>query len=382
MAGQSKIEWTDATWNPIRGCSRVSEGCRNCYAEGMAARFSKPGQWGHGLATYVTRPDGKREARWTGTMVQAPEATLTAPLRWKAPRRIFVNSTSDLFHEDVPDAWIDRVFAVMALCPQHTFQVLTKRPERMRAYFAAGPWLRWLELMKPLWHGRLASEVAENGALPNVWLGTSVEDQASADARIPHLLETPAAIRFISAEPLLGPVDLTRLGIDSDSEMHALTPIPWAEEVANWGDDPETIEGWLDWYGLSEVPTSGNMHPTLDWVIVGGESGAGARPMHPDWARDLRDQCASADVPFFFKQWGGHTVVYDRDVEDPDWRWCAGIERKTPTGRWLNLAGGHGFHGERVVRVVPTTKKAAGRRLDGVTHDAMPGAAVPRVEAA
>lgn len=363
MAGKTKIEWTDSNWNPIRGCSRVSEGCRNCYAENITARFNKPGQWGEGLAEIVTRPDGAKKARWTGKMVQAPEATLTAPLRWKAPRMIFVNSTSDLFHEAVPDEWIDRVFAVMALCPQHTFQVLTKRPERMRDYFAE-TWQpaparninvlgqdhhipaqergddRWDRINHAIdlvtfsrildqdrfWdsNGDLIGRPAwPRRPLPNVWLGTSVEDQATYDRRAVDLKQTPAAVRFFSMEPLLNVISAPWLG---------------------------------------------------DWVIVGGESGAGARPMHPDWARRLRDQCASANVPFFFKQWGEHTVVYDREVEDPDWRRCGDVERETPRGMWWNLAGGQGFHGERVVRVVPTTKKAAGRLLDGVTHDAMPGA--------
>lgn len=265
MAENSKIEWTDATWNPIGGCSRVSEGCRNCYAEVMAARFSDPGQWGHGLATRVKRPDGSTDYRWTGK-VQLNEKALIKPLLWKKPRRIFVNSTSDLFHESVPGEWIDQAFAVMALCPQHTFQILTKRPERAREYFreTAGWRVRVATLLNtikpsPLWNGNVhqgwQNLHGRPDGLPNVWLGTSVEDQAAADVRIPHLKATPAAVRFLSCEPLLGPLridDLTSIG----------------------------------------------------WVICGGESGPNARPMHPDWARSLRDQCQAAGVPFFFKQWG------------------------------------------------------------------------------
>jgi protein gp37 len=231
MADKTKIEWTDATWNPIRGCTRKSEGCRNCYAEVMAARFSDPGQWGHGLAQRVALPGGGTDHRWTGK-VELVDAALDLPLRWREPRRIFVNSTSDLFHEKVPDEWIDRVFAVMALAPQHTFQVLTKRPERMREYLTRpvqGPWAgrmhsvddaghvtdatdAWrrvhAEMVKllpitPPKQLNLASEMQEEHGdgfmprwpLPNAWLGTSIENQATADDRIPHLLATPAAVR-------------------------------------------------------------------------------------------------------------------------------------------------------------------------------------------
>ena len=295
MSANSPIEWTDATWNPIGGCTRVSEGCRNCYAEVMAARFSGPGQWGEGLARIVRGADGKAiDHRWSGQM-RLNERALDLPLRWKKPRRIFVNSTSDLFHENLPDEWIDKVFAVMALAPRHTFQVLTKRPERAREYlqhmercFHASP-----EAFQLAW-GEAGLDIAGYGAsdfimdrswpLPNVWLGTSIEDQAAANARVPHLLETPAAVRFVSAEPLLGRVILPGL-------------IP----MASPGNCISIDGDW--WHTPGSCP---NCRPSLDWVIVGGESGHGARPMHPDWARSLRDQCAAADVAFFMKQMGGH----------------------------------------------------------------------------
>jgi protein gp37 len=282
MADKTKIEWTDATWNPIRGCTRVSEGCRNCYAEVMAARFSDPGQWGHGLAKRVTLPDGSTDHRWTGEM-RLIDSALDLPLRWTRPRRIFVNSTSDLFHEAVPDDWIDRVFAVMALTPEHTFQVLTKRPERAQRYFTHdegfGRW-GYIEHRARQMLDRLGRPQPRNQTLahyggrnfPHVWLGTSVEDQTTADARIPHLLATPASVRFISAEPLLGPVDA---GVGLPGKF----------------DD--------------------NLTPGLDWIIVGGESGPGARPMHPDWARFLRDQCAAAGVAFFMKQMDKKTPIPD-----------------------------------------------------------------------
>lgn len=236
------IAWTDQTWNPIRGCSRVSEGCRNCYAETVAARFNGPGQAYEGLA----RRAANGEARWTGK-IRIVDEHLEDPLRWRRPRRVFVNSMSDLFHEDVPDEVIDKVFNVMFLATTHTFQVLTKRPERMLAYI-------------------MARELA-NYPIGNVWLGVSVEDQAATDARIPLLLKTPAAVRFLSVEPLLAPVDLSRF-------------------LPGWG------EGAM-----------------LHWVIVGGESGAGAREMNLTWARSIVAQCKASGVACFMKQMGARPQV-------------------------------------------------------------------------
>lgn len=351
MADRSTIEWTNATWNPIRGCSRVSQGCVNCYAEVMAARFNGPGQWGEGLAEIVTRPDGSKDHRWTGTLVQAPEATLLAPLRWRRPRRIFVNSTSDLFHEAVPDDWIDHTFAVMALAPQHTFQILTKRPERMRAYFASrtdgDPWAEACDHIADL------RQMAEHPAileptdmpLPNVWLGTSAEDQAAADARIPHLLATPAAVRFVSVEPMLGPVDLT------------LIP---GREVA-----PGITHGMN---ALTGIDGDGAVGPRLDWVICGGESGPGARPMHPDWARALRDQCAGARVPFFFKQWGawGPCDHLDEEIDG------AMFGCFDDAGRWVHPVDQAWASQDRQI-MYRLGKSRAGRTLDGRTCNQMPG---------
>jgi protein gp37 len=285
----SKIEWTDATWNPLAGCSIVSPACTNCYAMAMAARIERmsPGlEHYQGLTQTV---NGKPV--WTGKVAIAPEANLLKPLRWKKPRRIFVNSMSDLFHENVPDEWIDRIFAVMALAPQHTFQVLTKRPKRMREYLSrangrvAQAVYDSAQVNQPLEHLGLTfapkatpSLSIEAWPLPNVWLGVTAEDQTRADERIPELLATPAAVRFASVEPMLGPVDLIRT--------------------------PRAGDTW-DWLtGERETALAKTTTSRLDWVICGGESGPGARPMHPDWARSLRDQCAAAGVPFFFKQWG------------------------------------------------------------------------------
>jgi len=240
---KTKIEWADETWNPVTGCTKVSEGCRNCYAEGIAKRF-----WG--------------ERKFTD--VQVHPDRLDAPLHWKKPRRVFVNSMSDLFHPDVPFEFIDKVFGVMTMACEHTFMILTKRPSRML------DWFNWTTHNKTgLW------------PLPNVWLGVTVENQKAADERVPLLLQTPAARRFVSIEPALENVDLTHVQYDGLVEINALT-----------GD-----------YGVYR-PHQGHDYNKLDWAIAGGETGPGARPMELDWARSLRDQCQDTCVPFFFKRVG------------------------------------------------------------------------------
>lgn len=273
MGDNSAIEWTDATWNPIVGCSIVSAGCSNCYAMTMASRISRmmkdrEGHSGHyfGLTKTVNS-----HAIWTGKLALAPERILTAPLRWRRERRIFVNSMGDLFHEDAPDEWIDRVFAIMALAPQHTFQVLTKRSRRMREYLTADRrhevFFAAVDVAPPF------SPIAFAWPLRNCWLGVSAEDQPRADERIPDLLATPAAVRFVSAEPLLGGIDFQ----------------PWIGRIVRdhiSHGEPELL-----------VPYS-----HLDWIIVGGESGPRARYMIPDWAQSILDQCAAAGTPFFMKQ--------------------------------------------------------------------------------
>lgn len=287
MGDRSQIEWTDATWNPTRGCSKVSEGCRNCYAMRQAIRQAKPGEAYEGLVHSVT---GKGP-QWTGK-IRLVEEALEMPLRWRAPRRIFVNSMSDLFHEGVPDLFIREVYAVAGLTPQHTYQILTKRPERAA------------ELLP-----RLFGDAAR--AFPNVWLGTSVEDQAAADQRIPHLLNAPAAIRFLSCEPLLGPVDLgevaERIGTGSTITFDALNPAP----------------------GRSTPLRRGDPRPAINWVIAGGESGPGARPFEVRWAHSLRSQCARAGVPFFLKQLGAD--VRDRNDRGFD----GGNEVDADTLEWI-----------------------------------------------
>jgi protein gp37 len=402
MGVKTGIEWTDATWNPLRGCSPVSAGCKNCYAARDAKRFSGPGAPFEGLVRINAA--GERTDEWNGE-VHFVEKHLLDPLKWKRygniecvgkgklarlevesrPRRIFVNSVSDLFHESVPDEWIDRIFAVMALCPQHTFQVLTKRPARMLAYLTSdlvshriamaicgfvksGPvsivrkintYADWVEERHPDLDGFI-----RDWPLPNVWLGVSVENQAAADERILLLLQTPAAVRFISAEPLLGPVDLSKfLGFQHEDEIGI-----------------ENID-----QSLPEAQAMGMHDPWvhgLDWVICGGESGPGARPMHPDWARELRDQCARASVPFFFKQWGEWLpVMCDGALDDTAWidwgEWlpvmCDGALDDTA---WIDKEAGV-VHGRgQVINASDEPqrvgKKAAGSLLDGVEHKAFP----------
>lgn len=278
MAETSTIEWTDATWNPITGCTMVSAGCTNCYAMRLAGGRMK----NHPSRVGLTRESGGRPV-WTGK-VRFNIRWIDEPLRWTRPRRIFVCAHGDLFHEEVPDEWIDRVFAVMALAHRHTFQVLTKRPERARAYLnTPGVIGRAVaQAIKMINEGQTKSSfMVAPDQLPNVWLGTSIEDQVTADARIPHLLATPAAVRFVSAEPLLGPVDLRTVDADDTGETDALAGLTFCE-------------------GRNEPAD----HAAIDWVIVGGESGPGARPMQEEWALALRDQCVAAGVAFHFKQWG------------------------------------------------------------------------------
>lgn len=510
MGDNSKIEWCDATWNPVRGCSRVSSGCTRCYAETVAARFSGPGLAYEGLA----RRTASGEARWTGEVRVVPEH-LDDPLRWKRPRRIFVNSMSDLFHERLTNQQIAVVFGVMAAAKHHTFQVLTKRPARMR------DWFEWANAQRR--YGGAESDPGEvmqciaidSGIkfksleevpwpLPNVWLGVSVENQPAADERVPLLLQTPAAVRFLSCEPLLGVVDIstwlghypvheaesrnergsglsgssprgtsdrsgrpdmagheprrqpmvrqrddiqvrqaTRRPSDwvvspspRDGEQQAIagsgtsagmeaflrsdtrwpdnqsqerrqgrqpssqlrtgdlfgTDYPRLASPQGWADGPERSaqrdveanrvpsernppsptswrEAALNSGDVRHIAASGVENRSrgavgISWCIVGGESGPGARPMHPDWARSLRDQCKAAGVPFFFKQWGewaprrdGVFGPLDVYMDDDGATTCPGGEPLL-------------FRGQAIMSCVG--KKAAGSLLDGVEHKAFP----------
>jgi protein gp37 len=267
MSDNSAIEWTDATWNPVTGCTEVSPGCDHCYAKTFAERWrGTPGHYFENGFDVQLRPD-----------------KLTLPMRWRKPKKVFVNSMSDLFHKDVPDEYIARVFAVMAATPRHTYQVLTKRHGRMRSLLDND--------------GQTLLEATQDEAtaqaiydapwpLPNVWVGVSVETQQWADIRVPALLDTPAAVRFLSCEPLLGPLDL----------------VPY---LGCWRRDE----------------TGRATGSAIDWVIAGGESGIGARPVDAEWVRSLRDQCnATPGTAFLFKQWGGRTPkAGGRELDGRTW---------------------------------------------------------------
>lgn len=339
MSDRSNIEWTDATWNPVTGCTKVSPGCDHCYAETLAERFrGTPGHYYEQGFDLTLRPE-----------------KLDQPLRWKRPRLVFVNSMSDLFHDAVPDDYIAQVFAVMSVAKHHTFQLLTKRHGRMRALLRPGAVVEPMpgnripfRLLVNVHRLRLGYPVLPDSAradgsyawpLPNVWLGVSVEDQKRADLRVPALLDTPAAVRFLSCEPLLGRVDLSL-----------------------YLSDERGIE-------------SRGVRP--DWVIVGGESGKGARPMHPDWARLLRDQCETAGVPFHFKQRGEWTWNEPGRFALPSSPLSDRVAVMHPAGMTAMRKGnpfnpfdrGHPNWATRIERV---GKRSAGRLLDGRTHDDMP----------
>jgi len=319
----TKIEWADAVWNPVTGCTKISPGCQNCYAERMAQRLR--GRCGY-----------PKEKPFQVTL--HPER-LNEPLKWKKPRRVFVCSMGDLFHQDVDPYDIMQIFNVMAKAKHHTFMVLTKRPERMLEVYKRlrsgttipGPYFSIT--------GKGEGWAGSPPSLPdNIWLGVTAENQEQADMRISILLQIPAAVRFVSCEPLLGPINLMEV-IDEN------------------GDSLDVLNGWGRAVGGYDGPIT-----TINWVVIGGETGPNARPMHPDWVRSLSYQCQAAGVPFFFKQWGEWQSFYDRDKDDPDWR---NIPREKPGICRLNLAGGCGFHGERVMYFRRVGKKTAGRLLDG-----------------
>lgn len=290
MGDRTAIEWTDATWNPIVGCSRVSPGCDHCYAIPVVHRGMSEHHRG-----LTVRPEGQ-PTDWNGEIHRAPDSIFRKPLTWTRPRRIFVNSLSDLFHPAVSIDLIEEVLAVIACSPQHTFQLLTKRPQRMAevmGYRMRGQMVAGAALQMGLRRSLPDVSMDDFWPLRNLWLGVSIESNRYA-FRADYLRETPAAVRWVSAEPLLGPLD----------------------ELALTG---------------------------LDWIVAGGESGPGARPMQMQWVRQLRDACAATATPFLFKQWGDWAPDYD-----------AATGAQTP---------------ESMTRV---GKKAAGRELDGRTWDEYP----------
>ena len=321
----TKIEWADESWNPVTGCTKVDEGCRNCYAERMSKRLA--GRCGYPADDpfrVTLHPD-----------------RLNKPLHWKKPRRVFVNSMSDLFHKDVPDGFIDQVFAVMALASEHEFMILTKRPERMRGWFDRirnygdeKPFGRRIgegKYIASQYSAWIDAEEFYPWPLPNVWLGVSVHDQKSADERIPILLQTPAAHRFVSQEPALGAVDFRRS-----------THIGFANRQREQG------------IGYAEATK-------LHLIITGGESGPGARPMHPDWVRSIRDQCAAAGVKFVHKQNGAFLPFQVATCMEGVSLNGEVVNVESPLRQDDDVPGS--------IEMIRVGKKAAGRLLDGVLHD-------------
>lgn len=337
MADNSRIEWTDATWNPITGCSVISPGCKHCYAMKLAG-----GRLQHHPSRTGLTVDTDAGPVWTGE-VRLNTQWLDQPIRWSRRRMIFVCAHGDLFHPSVPDAWIDTVFGVMWAClygrdgaPGHVFQVLTKRAERMREYLSVDRRQAWARAAVQYGGGDDPDGLYDQVALaecphPRIWLGLSTENQATADERIPHLLQTPAAVRWISAEPLLEALNLAF---------------------------------WLD-----RLPAVVDGRPRLDWVVLGGESGRGARAMHPKWVQSLRDQCESADVPFLFKQWGEWLPMCQQERSDAFPEVVADRANGAPMS---------GYPAERVhqwsgsTESYRTGKHNSGRRLDGLLHDGYP----------
>ncbi len=366
----SEIEWTDASWNPVTGCTKVSAGCDNCYAEVMARRLGSMNR------NPVLANNGYAAPPHHFDVTLHPDRLLQ-PLTWKKPRRVFVCSMGDLFHRNVSPDFIMQVWAVMAACPQHTFQIPTKRPDIMELFTSyiyskgeqaivrrkvARCWL--YEAGKEILTCLISNEFQLGKPLPNVHLGTSIENQQTADERIPHLLNCPAEVRFVSVEPMLGAVDL----------------IAALDIVIDVGGEIET----------PAVDPAAYLH----WVICGGESGPNARPMHPDWARGLRDQCKAATVPFFFKQWGAwqpwmdwdtylDSETFEGNALRREWRnkclvyskgelvWIASTAQPEPPTHdnkpciWLD-------HPDDAWLMQCVGKKKAGRWLDGKLHDEYP----------
>jgi protein gp37 len=320
----TKIEWCQRpgtkpeVWNVVTGCTKVSQGCKNCYAEVMHKRLQgmSPSKYNHDFLS------GAHEH----------EDLLTLPLKWKTPRTVFVNSMSDLFHVDVSFHFIDAVFRVMNDLEQHTYIILTKRPDRMKAFFE---WKQDNSLFIT-WQPK-----------SNIWLGVSIEDQKTADERIETFVKIQCPVRFLSCEPLLGPINLNHCS-------------PWINQ--NTG----TEIAWVDC--LDSHPIGSPNKPFIDWVIVGGESGKNARPMHPNWVRSLKDQCEESNIPFFFKQWG--EWMPDREFtsiqeisDDP-----------TVHKQEISLIKKNGIHDNRILldgvteplyRMVKVGKKKSGNTLDG-----------------
>ncbi len=326
--------WWTKSWNPVIGCTKCSPACENCYAEALHTQRHKALLAGRQVAACYSKPFGQ---------VQFLPVRLVEPTHWIKPQRIFVGNMGDLFHEDVEEAWLDAIFTFIALCCRHTFMLLTKRPERAQEYLSRPDFLmRLVEYGQQRWGHEggvmVLGQIQGLQVLPNVWLGTTIWDQPSLERNMPILLSTPAARRFVSVEPMLGPVDFSVLRHGSDHDL----PVFGTE----WGPD---------------------------WVICGGETGPGARPMHPDWPRSLRDQCQAAGVPFFFKQWGEWAphlpeLSYNNPATGGKAWGC--IDH---AGVWMpETTPFNGDRGDYEWPMVRVGTRRAGRVLDGRTWEEVP----------
>lgn len=362
MAKQTGIEWADSTFNPWMGCTKVSPACDNCYAQNLMEHRMHKAVWGAGQPRVRTSVEnwnlplrwnrepfaGCNECGWRGAPVKRGanhhcghcDAVNLSPAR----RRVFCASLADVFDNEVDPAWRADLFKLIAATPNLDWLLLTKRIGNVMKMVNGVADMQRLGSHA----GHLMAHRWRNGSPPpSVWLGSTVVNQEEADRDIPKLLAVPAAKRFLSIEPMLGSIDLGLCDCDHGS-------VPGAGGVG----------------GVTCQKCNGYGGRMLDWIIVGGESGPGARPLHPDWVRSVRDQCEAAGVPFMFKQWGDFDLSYDRDRDDPDCRRCDSVS-KAP-GRWINLAGGHGVNGERVHYAKHVDKKSAGRLLDARRHDGVP----------
>lgn len=338
MAKNSNIEWTHHTFNPWVGCTKISPACDNCYAEAWDKRYGGA-HWGaKAPRRRTTQQNWKQPLKWNAEAAAAGER-----------HRVFCASLADVFDNKAPQEWRNDLFDLIRATPHLDWLLLTKRPQNIAKMLPKDWGAGW----------------------SNIWLGTTVENQTEAQKRIPALLAVPAKLHFLSCEPLLSALDLTILDAD-DGEITPLTSVPWSMIVDHWRD---TSDNWkdefCDWYGLESVPTTGIAQPALGWIICGGESGSNARPMHPDWARSLRDQCAAAGVPFFFKQWGawapGECCQPQTKTEEGAWwwndQWCS-----TP----VTLREAEEMHRENEPDLWRVGKKKTSAYLDGKQHLAVP----------
>lgn len=340
MVEQSKIEWTDHTFNPWEGCQKVAPECDHCYAENRDQRFTGGIHWGPKAPRRRTSAQNWNKPRRWNAQAEAFHAT------HGRRQRVFCASLADVFDNAVDTSWRDDLWALIRECNQMDWLMLTKRPQNIA------------KMLPPDW----------GNGWPHVWLGTSAGTQKTADQNIPHLLSVPARMRFLSCEPMLGAMKLPRVDFHCDlcggTGILARFPKGKCHHCNGKGYIPAISTDPK--FGTPSTPMR-----SIDWVICGGESGPNARPMHPDWARDLRTQCTTAGVAFFFKQWGNWTAEIDRDKDDPDWR--ANYSKANRDG-WaiLNAEGGTGFHGDRVHLMKRVTKEAAGRSLDGQQWNEVP----------